>query len=168
MNQLFSRLGIALVATLALAGYARADDTLPQPAPAWHLRDIAGNDVSSAQFKGKVLVINFWATWCPPCLKELPGYVRLQTKYRSAGLEIVGIALDDAGPPTVRRTAQKNGLNYTIAMGSWDLATTFGVTDRIPVTVIVDRDGIMRLRDVGYRPTEKFEKELLPFLAPPD
>jgi peroxiredoxin len=166
MKQFFFRLGFGLSAALVLAGRARADDALPKPAPAWHLQDVNGNSVSSDQFKGKVVVLDFWATWCPPCVREVPGHIRLQKTYRGAGLEIVAVSLDLDDPGTVRRWVEKHGVNYTVVMGSWDMAAPYGVTDQIPVTIIVDRDGVMRVRLIGYEAPEKFEQRLLKYLHP--
>src|ERR1043166_2194472 len=81
-------------------------------APAWQLKDVNGNVVSSEQFKGKVVVLDFWATWCPPCRAEIPGYADLQRTYGKAWLVIVGVSVDQAGPGVVKDFMAKFGVNY--------------------------------------------------------
>src|SRR5690606_21316725 len=95
--------------TLPVAMKTGADLTLPKlgPAPSWRLEDLAGRSVTSEQFKGKVVVVDFWATWCPPCRAEIPGYTQLQEKYGKDGFMIVGISLDQAGPDVVKRFAEQ-------------------------------------------------------------
>jgi peroxiredoxin len=136
----------------------------PRKAPAWRLKGPDGNDVSSDQFKGKLVVLDFWATWCPPCIREIPGNVALQKKYADAGLVIIGVSVDEAGAGTVRRFLDKHPVNYPIVLGSWGMASGFGVTDQIPTTVIVDRDGFIRDRVVGYQAQDRLEKRLEPYL----
>jgi len=110
---------LGLVACKPRAGSARgtptadSSGTLPSlgPAPAWKLKDLDGKDVTSEQFKGKVVVLDFWATWCPPCRGEIPGYVELQKKYGKDGLLIVGISMDDKGPEPVKEFVQEQGIN---------------------------------------------------------
>ena len=79
------------------------------PAPTWSLKDVDGKPVSSEQFKGKVVVVDFWATWCPPCREEIPGYIALQKKYGKDALVVIGVSLDQAGPSVVKDFAAKNG-----------------------------------------------------------
>ena len=149
---------------LAIAGIARATPVPPTPAPSWKLKDVSGAVVSSEQFKGKVVVVDFWATWCPPCRAEIPGYVALQKKYAKDGLVIVGISLDQKGPDVVRKFAEKFGINYPIVMGTPEVQDSFGEMDGIPTTFIIDRSGKIRDRKVGSMPEEEFEAALLPYL----
>ena len=76
-------------------------------APSWRLRDLDGNEVSSDQFKGKVVVLDFWATWCGPCRQEIPGYVELQKKYAADGLVVIGVSLDEGGPAVVKKICRQ-------------------------------------------------------------
>jgi thiol-disulfide isomerase/thioredoxin len=135
-------------------------------APAWHLKDLDGNDVSSDQFKGKVVVLDFWATWCVPCRIEIPGYVRLQKKYAQDGLVIVGVSLDQEGPAIVKKYVADHGVSYRIVMGDDDIVNAFGGIDAYPTTFIIDRDGIIRDRKIGVQATDKFEKRILAWLKP--
>ena len=169
----------ALAAALALAVPAalRAADA-PAPAapvapaaasavphaPSWKLLDPSGAAVTSDQFKGKVLVVDFWATWCGPCRAEIPGYVDLQRKYGKDGLAVIGVSVDQGGPKMVSDFVQRFGVAYTIVMADDTIAENFGVGDSIPTTYIVDRNGVIRFRKVGSLPEEEFEKKLLPIL----
>lgn len=144
---------------------AVAEAFTPKPAPAWKLKDVAGKLVSSDEFKGKVLVVDFWATWCAPCRAEIPGYVELQKQYGKDGLVIVGISLDqgDSGPKLVKAFVEKFGVNYPVVMGDDDIQQVFGGMDAIPTTFLIDRNGVMRARKLGAEPevVEAFKKEVL-------
>jgi thiol-disulfide isomerase/thioredoxin len=135
-----------------------------RPAPVWNLLDVNGKPVSSTQFKDKVVVVDFWATWCGPCREEIPGYVELQKKYAKDGLVIIGISLDQEGPDVVKSFIEKNGVDYQIVMGDDAIAQAFGGVEAIPTTFIIDRTGTMRDRKQGAEPTAVFEKRLLAFL----
>jgi len=163
-----SALGLAglLVFTLA-ACKPKSDPATPAPltaAPAWKLKDMDGQLVDSAQFKGKVVVIDFWATWCPPCRSEIPGYVALQEKYGQEGLAIVGISLDTVAPAEVKQFVAQNHMNYPVVIGDESVTAIFGGVDAIPTTFIVDRQGNIRYRKVGAEAEAAFEQRLLPWL----
>lgn len=130
------------------------------PAPAWQLPDLSGAKISSEQFKGKVVVIDFWATWCPPCREEIPGYIALANKYGKDGLVIVGISLDQAGPDVVKAYAAKTGINYPLVMGDDKVVAAFGGVEGIPTTFLIDRDGQIRDRKVGLVETAEYEKRI--------
>jgi thiol-disulfide isomerase/thioredoxin len=130
------------------------------PAPAWRLQDLAGKLVTSEQFKGKVVVVDFWATWCPPCRAEIPGYTQLQKKYGNDGLVIVGVSLDQAGPDVVKAFADKNGINYPLVMGDESIVGAFGGVEGIPTTFLIDRSGQIRDRKDGMEETAEYEKKI--------
>ena len=134
------------------------------PAPAWTLTDLAGNAVRSDQFKGKVVVVDFWATWCGPCREEIPGYIALQKKYGPEGLVIVGVSLDRRGPEAVRKFAEREGMNYVVVMGDAATVEAFGGFDAIPTTFLIDRDGNIRDRKTGAAPTAVYEQVILKYL----
>ena len=161
-------LGFAGLLVFALAAsQPKSDPTTAGPltaAPAWKLKDLDGQLVDSAQFKGKVVVIDFWATWCVPCRSEIPGYVALQKKYGKDGLAIVGISLDTVAPAEVKQFVAQNHMNYPVVIGDESVTAIFGGVDAIPTTFIVDRQGNIRYRKVGAEETAAFEQRLLPWL----
>jgi thiol-disulfide isomerase/thioredoxin len=159
----------AILVLLAPVGLLRAEPDKPAAAPAWKLKGLDGTTVSSDQFKGKVVVLDFWATWCGPCKAEIPGYVGLQKKYGADGLVIIGISKDDDGPKrqkTVQEFVDAHGMNYTIVFSSDELEAALGGIDAIPTTYIIDRDGNIRNKKIGELGTAEFEKRLLAVLHP--
>jgi len=131
------------------------------------LPDLAGKPVTVAAWKGKVLVVNFWATWCTPCRREIPGLISIQGKYAANGLQIVGIAVDQADK--VRQYAKEMGINYPIliaGMEGADLARELGNrTGALPFTLVLDRGGRVVDTHLGLITEEELEKLLEPLLA---
>lgn len=135
-------------------------------APAFTLQDIGGKQVSLSDFKGKVVILDFWATWCPPCRKEIPHFVELQDRYGAKGLVVIGVALDDertAGE--VRAFSRRMGINYPILYGNREVMEAYGPIEAIPTTFVIDRDGRIRARFVGYQPGKVFEDAVRPLLG---
>lgn len=141
---------------------ATTEGTLPVlgPAPAWQLKDVDGNVVSSDRFKGKVVVLDFWATWCPPCREEIPGYVDLYRKYGKDGLVIVGASMDEGGPKVVKDFVGKFGISYPVVMADDTVVSAFGGMDAIPTTFLIDQNGQIRDKKVGAEPTDEYEQKI--------
>jgi peroxiredoxin len=135
-------------------------------APAYALPDLAGKTVTSDQFAGKVVILDFWATWCPPCKEEIPHLVRLQSKYRSQGLAIVGVSLDAGGAKDVAPFAEEHDVNYTMLLASDEVAKAYGGIPYIPITFVIDRQGVIVKRFMGYTDPEAFEEAVRPLLGP--
>ena len=157
---------ILAVVGIFSTGLGARGETLktPKPAPAWTLEDVEGHDVSFTQFKGKVVVIDFWATWCIPCREEIPGYIALQDKYGADGLVIVGISVDRQGPRVVKKFIGEHHVNYQMVMAEDDVVEAFGPMDGFPTTFVIDRDGNIRERKTGVEDTASFERTLLKYL----
>jgi thiol-disulfide isomerase/thioredoxin len=149
---------------LAVSSLRAANDFKPMPAPAWQLKDVDGKVVSSEQFKGKIVVVDFWATWCPHCIDEVAGYVQLQDKYRDAGLAFVGVEVGGEAPEVVKKFMADNKINYQVVIGDDQIVAAFGGVTGIPTTFIIDRGQTVAFRKIGGWPTAKFEAALQPFL----
>ena len=131
-----------------------------QMAPPFSLTDTSGNKVSSSQFLGKPTVINFFATWCPPCREEIPGFVEIYDKYRGRGFELVGISFDTDTKGNLPAFMMQNRIGYRILMGDVATARAYGGVSTIPTTFFVGKDGRIRNVIVGYIDKEAFEREV--------
>lgn len=134
------------------------------PAPSWTLTDLAGKTVSSADYAGKVVVVDFWATWCAPCREEIPGYIALQKKYADQGLVILGVSMDQQGADVVKPFAENFGINYPLFMGDAELADAFGGVEYLPTAFLIDRQGQIRHKKIGAMSHEEYEQLLKPLL----
>ena len=133
--------------------------------PDFSLKDLRGKELSSAGFKGKVVLVDFWATWCQPCKKEMPGYQELLDAYGKRGLVVVGFKFDTmADTEDPLRFARRIGVRYPLAVASERLRQAFGGIAGLPTTLIYDRRGILREKIVGFEYTSVVESDLKPFL----
>jgi thiol-disulfide isomerase/thioredoxin len=170
---------VALVATsVAGAGWKPRPAALPNPQraeiavgeigsrlPDFSLKDLRGKELSSADFKGKVVLVDFWATWCQPCKKEMPGYQKLLDTYGNRGLAVVGFKFDtmaDTEDPV--RFAHRIGVRYPLAVASGRLRQAFGGVEGLPTTLLYDRHGILRQKIIGFEYTSVVESDLKPLL----
>jgi peroxiredoxin len=124
------------------------------------LKDINGKDVRLSDFRGKVVMLDFWATWCPPCVNAVPELAALHTKYNSKGFEVIGISMDHSVGDTKRFVAGKN-VPYTMLMSSDKVEKQYGVTT-IPVSFLIDKSGKVVRKHLGFAPgvSEEIEKEI--------
>lgn len=123
-------------------------------APDFALEDLHGNQISLADYEGKVLFLNIWATWCPPCRTEIPDFIDVYEGYKDRGLEILGISVDTSSPDRVRRFVEMNEINYPVAMFNKDFLNDYQPGQYIPVTIIIDREGRIRHKQIGVMSKE--------------
>ncbi len=109
--------------------------------------------------KGKVVIVDLWATWCPPCRKEIPGFINLYNKYKGNGVEIIGIAFDENGMEAVPPFIKKNGINYPVYLGGNDIAEAHNLR-AYPTTLVYNKDGKMVNKHVGYMTEKEFDDEI--------
>ena len=124
----------------------------------------ASGKVNSTDFAGKVVLVNFWATWCPPCRKEIPFLISLQDKYKDKGFSVIGISLDDGGSRAVSQFLDKLGVNYPVFIGDAKISRAFGGVMGIPVSFLVDREGNLIKRLDGYISEKVLDRELAQLL----
>ena|ERR1700724_1344945 len=133
--------------------------------PDFSVKDLQGREVTSTGLRGKVVLVDFWATWCQPCKKEMPGYQKLLDRYGPGGFAVVGFKLDtmrDAEDPLV--FAKRIGVRYPLATGTEELKQKFGGIEGLPTTLLYDRRGILREKIIGFEYTSVFEAALKPLL----
>jgi peroxiredoxin len=121
----------------------------PPVAPDFTLNDLKGNQISLSEYKGKVLFLNFWATWCPPCRAEIPDFIEVYDEYKSKGLEILGVSVDEIGADKVSKFVERYKMNYPVAMATNELFRNYPPPQHIPTTIVIDRDGKIQHRKVG-------------------
>ena len=133
-------------------------------APQFALKDINGRTVRLSAYRGKVVLINFWATWCPPCRAEMPDLVRQQREYAEQGLQIIGITYPPETITRVRRFATSLKVNYPIILGTRQIKARFSSDETLPLTIVIGRDG--RISDIisGILLREEFDEKIKPLL----
>jgi thiol-disulfide isomerase/thioredoxin len=138
----------------------------PKRVPTLTLRDLNGRSLSLAQYKGKVVLVNFWATWCAPCRAEIPDLIKMQRQYRKRGLRIIGITYPPETRLEVRRFARALRINYRVAIGTEATKALFTNSATLPMTVVIDRDGSVREIIEGVMYSDEFEQKVKPLLIP--
>lgn len=175
---LAKRLLFLILAAAGLVGYAQHPVSPPQPKtaviaagefgsrlPEFSVRDLQGRQISSADLRGKVVLVDFWATWCQPCKKEMPGYQKLLERYGSRGFAVVGFKFDtmpDTEDPF--RFAKRIGVHYPLAVATDDVKQSFGGIEGLPTTMLYDRQGVLRKKIIGFEYTGAIESALKPLL----
>ena len=131
-----------------------------QVASDFTLYDLDNKPFRFSDLKGKVVILDFWATWCPPCRAEIPHFKSLYTEYQEEGLEIVGIALDQGGANIVKPFVKDNEITYPILISNQSVTEDYGGIRGIPTTFVIDREGRIVEKFVGYRDKEVFESAI--------
>lgn len=128
------------------------------------LKDVRGRYIRLSNYRGKVVLINFWATWCPPCRKEIPDLIKLQREYRGRGLQVIGVTYPPHKLAQVRRFVQKIKVNYPIGLGTKKMKTIFSESETLPITIVIGKDGTIRDIIDGILLPEEFEQKIKPLL----
>ena len=126
-------------------------------APNFSLKTADGKVVELQKLRGKVVVLNFWATWCGPCRAEIPGFADVYQRYKSQGLEIIGISVDEGGWPDVQPFAKRYDIPYLIVLDNGKTVKSYGNFNAIPTTFIIDKNGYIVDRHIGSMPRDQFE-----------
>ena len=158
---------IVAVALFLSAAPASAELLKPaarKPATNFSLPGRDGKPVQLSALKGKVVLLDFWATWCAGCKVEIPWFIEFDKAYRSKGLAAVGVSMDEEGWKTIEPYLKKNPISYTIVAGNFDAAAPYNIT-ALPVTVLIDRAGRVAAQHVGVVDKKSFETELKQLLA---
>jgi thiol-disulfide isomerase/thioredoxin len=158
------RLRKVFLAALLLLPRISAVAQSPSPPTALRLKIIQGRWINLADYKGKVVLLNFWATWCAPCRQEIPDLIKAQRSYRDRGLQIIGITYPPEKIPEVRRFVRKLRMNYPVAIGTKASKARFTSSETLPMTIVIDRDGTVRDVIEGMMYAEEFDQKVKPLL----
>jgi peroxiredoxin len=169
-----SRIQVAAVSSallLFLAGCSHPrelkSEAQRQKAPNFTLKDADGNPVHLTDYRGKVVLVNFWATWCGPCEVEIPWFVEFEQKYRDQGFAVLGLSMDDDGWKAVRPYIASHKINYRVMIASEVVSQQFGDIDSLPTSFVLDRQGRIATNHVGLIDKRDYQNEILKLLEVP-
>jgi cytochrome c biogenesis protein CcmG/thiol:disulfide interchange protein DsbE len=156
-----------IVESQALDGSAPAPATLDasklgvsKPAPDFTLKDAAGKSVPLTGFKGKVVLLNFWATWCVPCKTEIPWFIEFQKQFGARGFTVLGVSMDEDGWKVVNPYVAVAKINYPVVLGNEQVNQLYGGFDALPTTLVIGRDGKIAFLHAGLIGRDEYEKEI--------
>lgn len=136
-------------------------------APNFSLKDADGNAVNLADYRGKVVLVNFWATWCGPCEAEIPWFIEFEKKYKDQGFAVLGVSMDDDGWKSVRPYIASHKINYRIMIGSEVVSQQFGEIESLPTSFVLDREGRIASNHVGLVDKVDYQNEIVKLLQDP-
>jgi cytochrome c biogenesis protein CcmG/thiol:disulfide interchange protein DsbE len=136
-------------------------------APDFELKDVNGKVVKLSDFRGKAVMVDFWATWCGPCKVEIPWFMDFERKYKDQGFVVIGVAMDDEGWQVVKPFAEEMKMNYRVVLGNDRTADMYGGIEALPTTVLIDRDGRVASMHVGLTGKKEFQDAIEKLLETP-
>jgi peroxiredoxin len=139
---------------------AKLKELKGKPAPEFSLESLDGKTIRLPDYHGKAVLLNFWATWCPPCKVEMPWFEDLQKQYGPQGLQVVGIAMDDASKEDISSFVKSMGVNYPILLGKESVGDAYGGIPYLPTTFFIDRDGKLVNRAFGLKSRSELEDDV--------
>ena len=151
--------GITVLEKRVRSGHVHQAPAENAVAPNFSLSDMDGRPLTLSSYRGKVVLLDFWATWCEPCREETPRFVDLQNKYGNQGLQIIGVSMDDSAEP-VRDFYKSFKMNYPVVMGNAGIGTQYGGILGLPIAFLIGRDGRIRARYRGAIDTTTLEREI--------
>jgi thiol-disulfide isomerase/thioredoxin len=163
-----ARMAVLLVMAIGVlyAAPPKPDPLLHKPAPEFVRNDLAGSPVDLAALRGRVVLLNFWATWCASCLVEIPRFIAWQSKYAADGLQIIGVSMDDDSAPAASLVRDR-AVNYPVVMGDEQIGLLYGGVLGLPVTYLIDRRGIVRAQYKGDADLGAMESAIQRLLGKP-
>lgn len=144
---------------------ASSNALMGRPAPDFTLKSLEGKTVHLSDYRGRAVVLNFWATWCAPCKIEMPWFVELQKEYGPQGLQLVGVAMDDASPKDIAEFAKEMGVNYPILVGKETVGQAYGGVPFMPETFYIDRNGKIIENSFGLKSKSEIEDGMKKIIA---
>jgi peroxiredoxin len=149
VSKIIPAVGISLALAWALAGTGCAKKSRAKAAPEFSLKDANGKTVRLADYKGKVVLLDFWATWCGPCKIEIPWFMEFENQFRNQGFAVVGISMDEDGWTAINPYVKNMKMNYRILLGNDAVSAAYGGLDSLPTTLLINRDGGIASVHVG-------------------
>jgi peroxiredoxin len=157
----------ALAAAVLLAGCSSSNSepgvksaSERRAAPDFSLKDANGQTVKLSDYRGKVVLLNFWATWCGPCKLEIPWFIDMQRNLKDQGFTVIGVSMDDEGWEAVRPFVSEERMNYPVVLGNESVSQLYGGIESLPTTFIIDREGKIAAVHVGLVSKARYERDL--------
>jgi peroxiredoxin len=162
-------LGTALVFTLFVSACSKSADRVEaavkagkdrKPAPDFTLKDANGKSVKLSDYRGKVVLLNFWATWCGPCKIEIPWFIEFEQTYKDKGFSVLGVSMDDDGWAAVKPYLENRKVNYRVLLGDDEVGNQYGGIESLPTTFLIDREGRIASQHIGLVSKRDYAQEI--------